>query len=382
MQSVKAVYVHIPFCIKKCNYCDFLSFSHGTSTADTMERYIDALTREMTLAQAKYQTQAKTIFIGGGTPSCLPEHLLEKLLLAVQQNFVTDELQEYTMELNPGTITREKLQLLRRYGVNRLSIGVQSDTETQLQLLGRIHTFEQAKEAVQLAREMGFDNINLDFMYGIPGQTTEDWQRTLMQAIALEPQHLSLYQLKIEEGTVLHRWLEEGKIEEFDDETALSMYRTAQETLGRTGYRQYEISNYAKAGYESVHNQVYWRTDAYLGVGLGACSWIRPNRWNNQFDMSEYLQRVAEGVLPGQEAECLTEQEQMEETVFMALRMNAGLSKGLFATRFGCNVADKFADAIQRCKQNDWLVEDDNAYRLTETGRVLGNLVFMEFIEA
>ncbi len=382
MKPIEAIYIHIPFCIKKCNYCDFLSFSHSTNTADTMTQYVDALTKEMTLAQEQYPTKAKTIFMGGGTPSCLPEHLLEKVLIAAEETFVTDALQEYTIELNPGTITREKLQLMKRHGVNRLSIGVQSDTETQLHLLGRIHTFDQAKEAVAMAREVGFDNINLDFMYGIPGQTKEDWQRTLAQAIALEPQHLSLYQLKIEEGTVLYQWLEEGKIDEYDDEAALELYRTAQEMLSRAGYGQYEISNYAKAGYESRHNQVYWRTDDYLAVGLGACSWIRPNRWNNHFHMQDYLRDIAQGKLPAQEAECLTEQEQMEETVFMALRMNTGLSKALFEQRFSCTVETKFAEAIQRCKANDWIAEDETSYRLTEAGRVLGNLVFMEFIDA
>ena len=378
---IEAVYIHIPFCVKKCNYCDFLSFSHGTSTTDAMEQYISALIAEMTLATAQYRVQARTIFIGGGTPSVLPEPLMEILLKAIRQYFVSDCLQEYTVELNPGTITERKLQLMKQYGVNRLSIGVQSDNAEQLQLLGRIHTFAEAQEAVQLARAVGFDNINLDFMYGIPGQTVEAWADTLTNAMALKPQHLSLYQLKIEENTVLNQWLEDGRIEEFDDETALAMYRTAQTLLEREGYHQYEISNYAKAGHESLHNQVYWRTDHYLGLGLGACSWVRPNRWNNHFAMTDYLQSIAQGTLPAQESEHLTVQEQMEETVFMALRMNQGLPKALFQARFGCSVESIFADAIQTCKANGWLTEAEDCYLLTEEGRVLGNLVFMEFIQ-
>ena len=378
---IEAVYIHIPFCVKKCNYCDFLSFSSGTAAAKYMEQYIHALIAEIKLAAEQYCVKAKTIFIGGGTPSILEENLLLTLLQTIQQYFVTEDLLEYTMELNPGTITEAKLQIMKRYGVNRLSIGVQSDHDAQLQLLGRIHTFAQAKEAVDLARSAGFDNINLDFMYGIPGQTVEGWATTLTNAMALKPQHLSLYQLKIEEGTILYQWLEEGRITEFDDETALQMYRIAQTMLEAEGYHQYEISNYAKLGYESKHNQVYWRTEHYLGLGLGACSWIRPNRWNNQFDMNAYLQNVAQGILPAQESETLTLQEQMEETVFMALRMNTGLSKALFEVRFGCSVEKIFAEAIERCKVNAWLVETDDAYLLTEEGRVLGNLVFMEFIE-
>lgn len=378
---IEAVYIHIPFCVRKCSYCDFLSFSGGDKN-DTMVAYVHGLIQEMMLALEQYPVQAKTIFIGGGTPSVLPAPLLQTLLEAVERCFVTDMLQEYTMELNPGTITPEKLQLMRRYGVNRLSIGVQSDTETQLQLLGRIHTFAQAKEAMQMARSAGFSNINLDFMYGIPGQTVEQWSATLKQAMALTPEHLSLYQLKIEEGTLLYQWLEAGRIEEFDDETALVMYRTAQELLAEQGYAQYEISNYAKPGFESLHNQVYWRTEPYLGLGLGACSWIAPRRWNNSFSMEEYLQSIRYNMLPAQETEELTLQEQMEETVFMALRMNKGLSKALFQERFGCTAEAAFSAPIARCKENGWLTEDTHSYMLTEAGRVLGNLVFMEFIDA
>ena len=378
---IEAVYIHIPFCVKKCNYCDFLSFSHGTTTSEVMKQYIQALIVEMQLAAERYTVKAKTIFIGGGTPSVLSEDLLEKLLSAVQQYFVTECLQEYTVELNPGTITSRKLQVMKQYGVSRLSIGVQSDNEAQLCLLGRIHTFEQAKEAVSLARHAGFTNINLDFMYGIPGQTVEAWTATLHNAMALHPEHLSLYQLKIEENTVLYQWLEDGQIEEFDDETALAMYRTAQALLEAEGYHQYEISNYAKDGYASLHNQVYWRTDNYLGIGLGACSWVRPNRWNNYFDMEAYLQAIQNNHLPMQEAECLTLQEQMEETVFMALRMNAGLSKSLFTARFGCSVEEQFAEAVKTCKANGWLAETEDCYMLTEEGRVLGNLVFVEFMQ-
>ena len=378
---IEAVYIHIPFCVKKCNYCDFLSFSHGTNASEVMKQYIQALIVEMQLAAERYTVKAKTIFVGGGTPSVLSEDLLEKLLSAVQQYFVTECLQEYTVELNPGTITSRKLQVMKQYGVSRLSIGVQSDNEAQLCLLGRIHTFEQAKEAVSLARHAGFSNINLDFMYGIPGQTVEAWTAALHNAMALHPEHLSLYQLKIEENTVLYQWLEDGKIEEFDDETALAMYRTAQALLEAEGYHQYEISNYAKDGYASLHNQVYWRTDNYLGIGLGACSWVRPNRWNNYFDMEVYLQAIQNNHLPMQEAECLTLQEQMEETVFMALRMNAGLSKSLFTARFGCSVEEQFAEAVKTCKANGWLAETEYCYMLTEEGRVLGNLVFVEFMQ-
>lgn len=376
-EPINAVYIHIPFCLKKCHYCDFLSFAQP----EQMEQYVSALLAEMQLAVRHYAVQAKTIFIGGGTPSCLPEPLLEQVLQAVQQYFITPALQEYTLEANPGTLSAEKLRLLKQYGVNRLSLGVQSDNAEQLQLLGRIHGFVQAKEAVQLAKKAGFSNLNLDFMYGLPGQTLAQWQQTLTQALAMAPQHLSLYQLKIEEGTRLETWLKQGKISEFDDELALQMYRLAQTMLAEQGYIQYEISNYARQGFASAHNQVYWRTENYLGVGLGACSWVRPLRWNNQFDLAAYTAQIAAGELPQQQPERLTELEQMEETVFMALRMNCGLSKAVFAQRFGKSVETVFASALQRCVEQGWLQETADAYYLTEEGRVLGNLVFLEFIQ-
>jgi oxygen-independent coproporphyrinogen-3 oxidase len=346
-----------------------------------MTGYVDALVKEMEIAAAAYEVKAKTIFIGGGTPSCLEESLLEIVLQAVQKYFGSEALVEYTMEANPGTLSAEKLALMRKYGVNRLSLGVQSDRADHLKMLGRIHSFDEARQAVELARAAGFENINLDFMYGLPGQTAEQWSETLVNAIRLNPQHLSLYQLKIEEGTAMYQWLEDGKISEFDDEQALAMYRIAQHVLAEHGYGQYEISNYAQPGRESLHNQVYWRTENYLGVGLGACSWVRPLRWNNQFEMNDYIGLVQTGQLPGQAPEHLTETEQMEETVFMALRMNQGLSKHLFSERFAKPAEAVFADALRRCMEKGWIKETEDAYCLTEEGRVLGNLVFMEFIQ-
>ena len=376
-KPVEAVYIHIPFCLRKCNYCDFLSFYRP----EEMAGYAEALIKEMEIATEEYEVKAKTIFIGGGTPSSLPKELLEAVLKAVQTFFVSDALVEYTMEANPGTLDEEKLQIMHQYGVNRLSLGVQSDRADHLKMLGRIHTFAEAKQAVEMARTAGFENINLDFMYGLPGQTVEQWRETLTNAMELKPQHLSLYQLKIEEGTAMHQWLEDGKISEFDDETALEMYRIAQTMLAEHGYGQYEISNYALAGRESLHNQVYWRTENYLGVGLGACSWMSPNRWNNSFEMADYSEQIANGQLPAQEPEVLNETEQMEETVFMALRMNDGLSKKVFAERFGQPVEAVFADALKRCTEKGWIEETEEVCKLTEEGRVLGNLVFMEFIE-
>ncbi len=375
-EEIGAVYLHIPFCRSKCAYCDFLSFA----APESMQAYVEALIEELRLAVARYPVRARTIYIGGGTPSVLPAPLFARLLDAVRRELVTPQLAEYTVEANPGTLAADKLAVLRDGGVNRLSLGVQSIDAAQLARLGRIHTFAEAREAVALAREAGFGNLNLDFMYGLPGQSLEDWARALDAAVALAPEHLSVYQLNIEPGTAMAERLARGEIEPFDDETALEMYRMGQRRLREAGYRQYEISNYAKPGYESRHNRTYWRTEPYLGLGLGASSWLRPLRWKNVDNLQRYLSEIAAGRLPQSEPERLSEAEQMEETVFMALRMNEGLDSRLFRRRFGRPVEEVFKAPIERSVERGLLRATEHGYCLTEEGRVLGNLVFAEFI--
>ena len=259
--KAEAIYIHVPFCTQKCRYCDFTSF--GGSSRGLMERYVEALCTEIALVDEQLDAGPRTIFIGGGTPSVLPADLLERLLRAVQR-WVTPRLAEYTVEANPGTLDEEKLALLRRFGVNRLSMGVQSADDGELALLGRTHTFAEAMQGLALARAAGFDNINLDLIYGLPGQTLAAWEKTLRQVLSQRVEHLSLYQLKIEEGTVLAQWLREGRITEFDDEAAWEMYQLAHGQLAARGYQQYEISNYARPVHASLHNQAYWRTDDYI----------------------------------------------------------------------------------------------------------------------
>lgn len=348
---------------------------------EQQDRYIQALKKELGMVASWEKIHPKTIFIGGGTPSLLEDSLLESLLQTVEQYFVTDALEEYTMEINPGTVTSKKLEIMYHYRVNRLSIGVQSDKEEQLQQLGRIHTFAQAEETVYMARKCGFTNINLDFMYGLPNQTVEQWGKTLQHALTLRPQHLSLYQLNIEEGTRFYDWLQQGILKEFDDEVALAMYRLGQSILETHGYKQYEISNYAKPGFASQHNQTYWRTENYFGFGLGACTWMRPLRWNNVTDINTYVSEIAKGKFPRQPAEALTQVEQMEETVFMALRMQEGMAKDVFQQRFGVSVEQIYGEALERCRERQWIQENRKRISLTEEGRALGNLVFLEFMQ-
>ena len=285
-------------------------------------------------------------------------------------------VEEFTVEANPGTVDREKLAVLGGGGVNRLSFGVQSFDDGLLQTLGRIHT----AQAVQLAREAGFTNVNLDLMYGLPGQSEAQWRDTIAQAIALEPQHLSLYQLIPEEGTAIVRRMDAGLLPSVDEDGAARWFAAQRAWLADAGYAQYEISNYARAGFASQHNQLYWRLDDYLGLGLGATSWERPVRRTNTADFGAYCRALASGALPPAKEERLTRAEQMSESVFMALRMNAGLSLAAFRALYGEDVADVFPDAVAEGRERGWLVLEDGQLRLTDAGRSLGNWVFELFI--
>lgn len=373
-----AVYVHVPFCGQKCRYCDFVSF--GGISEGLQERYVGALCQEIVLVSRCLGWRPETIFVGGGTPTVLSLAALEQLLAALSRCFVTEALAEYTVEANPGTLTAEKLALLRRYGVNRLSMGVQSAHQAELALLGRTHTFQEAQEGVKMARAAGFNNISVDLIYGLPGQTVNDWRETLQAVLALDTEHVSLYQLKIEEGTVFGQWLETGRIAEFDDEIALEMYELGRTLLEARGYQQYEISNYARPSYASLHNQVYWLTEDYYGLGLAAHSFLRPSRFFNPTVIKDYLAQLEAGSLPQQEQETLTKREAMEETIFMGLRMNAGVELSAFQRRYGEDARQVFAEAIAKCQRNGWLEIAGDHLRLTDQGRVLGNLVFVEFV--
>lgn len=372
------IYIHIPFCEQKCRYCDFLSFP-GDHMKEK-ERYVDALCEEMRLRiQGKWRTP-QTIFIGGGTPTALSAAQLAQLLQVLADCVHMDTVEEFTVEANPGTVDAEKLAALRAGGVNRLSFGVQSFDDMLLRRIGRIHTAQDAVEAVAWARQAGFDNINLDLMYGLPGQTATQWQETIDRALALAPSHLSLYQLIVEEGTAIARQLAEGALPPIDEDGAAEWFVRQRDWLAASGYAQYEVSNYAQPGYASKHNQLYWRLDDYLGLGLGATSWIRPMRCVNTSDLQAYCAALESGVLPPSESETLTRDEQMSESVFMALRMNEGLSRARFHSLYGVDVVEVFPDAVREGCSCSWLTLDEASLKLTDAGRLVGNWVFELFI--
>ena len=376
------LYVHIPFCVRKCQYCDFLS---APADDRTKERYVQALCKEIKDYQAfTKEYYLETIYFGGGTPSVLDVKLLEQILNTIKQSFTVDmEKAEVTVEVNPATVTKEKLEAYRKFGVNRLSIGVQSALEQELQLLGRLHTFEQAKECVQWAREVGFTNLSVDVMSALPNQTLEDYKETLEQLIALEPEHISSYSLIIEEKTPFYELYGEGKEKESelpDEETDRAMYAYTKERLQEVGYERYEISNYAKKGLESRHNSSYWTGQEYLGVGLGASSLFTNARYHNETNLTAYMEDIEAGRDVRREIERLVETEQMEEFMILGLRRMCGVSREEFKNRFGKPMEIVYGSALKKLQKQGLITIEEDIVALTELGIDVSNQVFVEFV--
>lgn len=372
---MEAVYIHIPFCEKRCHYCDF------TTSAQVVEEekgaYLKALEEEISFrlkASPKFKNP-DTIFIGGGTPTSLSSNLLKDLLSLVEKYFKVEGVLEYTIEANPNTLDGEKIALLKTHGVTRVSLGVQSFDDERLKYLGRLHTSSTVEKVVQALRGAGFKRINLDLMYGLPHTTLTDWQKEIQSALALDIDHLSLYQLKIEEGTPFATWQERGDFLPFSDEVAREMLDWHTTYLAQAGYHAYELSNFAKAGQASLHNQCYWQLHDYLGLGLGATGFIRPRRYENTTDRTAYLRGEWEA-----SSETLSQREQMSETVFMGLRQTKGLSCKRFFKLYGQSFTAVYQEVLENLVKKG-LLEIDQAYcRLTKEGRALGNEVFMNFI--
>lgn len=375
---MRGLYIHIPFCEQKCAYCDFLSFPGYQEK--NKARYIEALCKEMRLRLTDVWQMPDTIFIGGGTPTALSAAQLKMLLDTLEQCVDLSVVKEFTVEANPGTVDDEKLSVLLAGGVNRLSFGVQSFDDVLLKRIGRIHTANEAEKAFCLARRAGFRNINLDLMYGLPGQTEVQWRHTVERAISLEPEHLSLYQLIPEPSTLLVRQMEAGVVPPVDEDGAAEWFEMQRDWLKVAGYHQYEISNYAREGYDSKHNQLYWNLDNYLGLGLGATGWMRPVRRSNTSSFQDYLSALEAGCCPSVDEEQLARDEQMSESVFMALRMNRGLGRARFQSLYGVDVAAVFNEAICEGIDKGWLVLDKETLYLTNDGRRMGNWVFELFL--
>lgn len=367
------LYIHIPFCVKKCAYCDFLS---GPADEETMEYYVRALIREIeSIESMKEMYRVVTVFVGGGTPSVLGGEQIERIFAALREKFAMESVREVTIEANPGTVTREKLKAYRSAGINRISFGLQSANNGELKQLGRIHTYEEFLESYMLAREEGFDNINIDLISAIPNQTVESWKSTVDRILKLQPEHISAYSLIVEEGTPFEKMYGEdgNRKEELPSEEEESLiYQKTKKWLQEAGYERYEISNYAKKGYACRHNLGYWERKEYLGLGLGASSLIGNVRFQNTEEMKTYLKYSDDVRKRKQNEEVLTKEEELEEIIFLGLRKKDGISKK--EVDFFCG------EQIEKMICQGFLEEKDGNIRLTERGIDISNYVFAEIL--
>ena len=379
------LYIHIPFCVKKCDYCDFLSFS---ADEQTQRSYVAALQKELVFYGAKYKgRRITTIFIGGGTPSWLREESMQAVMEAVYKNFTVDRDAEITIECNPGTVTEHKFEVYRKIGINRLSIGLQSAHNDELKILGRIHTYEQFLKTYDMARKHGFTNINIDLMSSLPGQTPEIFCDSLHRVLQLKPEHISAYSLIIEKGTPFYDLYkfdavrQEAGMQTESLPTEEEEYQTTKMTqhiLKEAGYHWYEVSNFAKPGYECRHNIGYWKRVDYLGVGLGASSLIDNVRYSNMRDLYTYLSVPADSL--HETAAQITRNEQMEEFMFLGLRMRDGFYRDEFTQAFGIPIEAVYGDALNHLQQEELLLKREGRIYLTDKGMDLNNYVVAQFM--
>jgi oxygen-independent coproporphyrinogen III oxidase len=343
LAPARALYVHVPFCLRKCRYCDFYSRSYDPLAA---EAYVEAARLELRLGEPHLRTPLASVYIGGGTPTALALPLLERLLSAVRP--LTDRQTEFTVEANPGTLSAPVAASLAELGVNRVSLGVQSFQAAELRMLGRIHTAQEAADALRVLRSAGIENLGLDLIYGIPGQTLTSWRESLGAAAGLQPEHLSVYGLSFEERTPLHEELQRGQVRAMDEETQRECYFEAIEWFQRSGLEHYEISNFARPGRRSRHNLTYWRNQTYLGIGPAAASYVQGTRRTNAPDLEAYVLALR----AGQAAPCIEEQLPlpmvMAETLMLGLRLREGVDRREFAARFGQDPLAAFPASLGR----------------------------------
>ena len=417
MREELELYIHIPFCMKKCQYCDFLSFQ---ADEHTQHEYAEALLREIAYYGARCQDYTVTsIYIGGGTPSWLDAELTLRIMDAVRCSFLLAQDAEISIECNPGMVTDGKFAAYRRAGINRISIGLQSADKEELRLLGRIHTYEQFLKTYELARRNGFTNINIDLMNSLPGQTAESFSHTLRQVIRLKPEHISVYSLIIEEGTPFHAlYQEDAERQRAGEQTAAlpteeEVLRTTsltEQMLADAGYEQYEVSNFARAGYACRHNIGYWQRVNYLGLGIGAASLMENIRYTNVSDLYIYLERTAhikeelrkaaadgdrdsadrplrggsEQDIPAtnlhETAERLSRRAQMEEFMFLGLRMTGGVSRERFAQNFGVEIEAVYQEVMQSLQREGLLEKHAGQIYLTKRGQEVSNYVLAQFL--
>lgn len=372
------LYIHVPFCAQKCYYCDFNSYKINSNQK---KEYLINIEREMKFYKEEFKDKCfDTVFFGGGTPSILTVDELQELVNNINENFNIKKDAEITIECNPGTINREKLEAMKKMGINRLSIGLQATQNYHLKSIGRIHTYEEFEKNYYDALDIGFENINIDLMYALPNQKTQEWKDTLDKIIKLNPSHISAYSLILEEGTKLYDMYQNKEFELLDEDTDINMYNYTIDTLKRHGYNQYEISNYSKEDLECKHNIIYWKCDKYLGLGPGASGFIGDTRYSNIEDICEYNKCIMQNIRPVSEEIELTKKDKIEEFIFMGLRMNEGINVDIFKERFDTDFYDIYQEVMDKLIKRELVRFDGKNISLTQKGREISNSVFIEFL--
>ncbi len=372
------IYIHIPFCETRCHYCNFAT---GGYESELARRYVAALREEIQRADVTPGMQAvDSIYFGGGTPTTLTTEQLGGIIELCKTKFVVSPDTEITSEANPGTISQEFLEGLRATGINRLSFGVQSFDDGELQMIGRLHSAEEARQAVRFARVAGFENVSIDLIAGLPEQRLETWRRNLQEAFALEPDHLSVYLLELyKDAPLLHR-INRGELRAIDDELTVEMYFALKDEADAHGFTHYEISNWAKLGFESRHNLKYWTGAPYWAFGVSAAGYDGAQRWSNTRNIHEYLTRIEAGESPVAETETLDADDLQSENLFLRLRLKEGVNLRDHEHRFGVRVTERYADELARLSEAGLIELDNDTLKISRAGTVLANEVFAAFV--
>lgn len=373
------IYIHIPFCKQKCFYCDFCSFANKN---EMQEKYVEAVINEIKNITHKEKYTVTTIYFGGGTPSILNPEYIKNILQEIESSFKILDDAEITIEINPGTVNEEKLKKYKEYGINRLSIGLQSANDKILKKIGRIHDYKQFEETFFYARKCGFKNINVDLMIGLPTQTIEDVKQTLEKIIQKNPEHISVYSLIIEEGTIIEKLINENKLQLPDEETERIMYWTVVNELKENGYNQYEISNFSKKTHESKHNTNCWKQKQYIGLGTSAHSYLNKKRYSNTNNIEEYIKNIQENNISKNITihEEQTEESTMNEYMLLGLRMIQGININEFKQKFKTDPTIKYKKILEKLQKENLIQITKTSIKLTKQGIDFGNIVWEEFI--
>ncbi len=372
------MYIHIPFCKAKCHYCDFTSFSGEDKIID---RYIENMIKELNIYKNNIKNfRIKTIFIGGGTPSHIDVKYIEKILKFIRENFNTENLQEVSIETNPGTINFEKAKRYKDAGIDRISMGVQTLNNSHLKNIGRIHSENEVYESLEILKRVGFTNINLDFIFGLPDESIEDVEENLRKIEKLKVSHISYYGLILEEGTPLYDLEKNGKLNLVSDIEEREMYYLIKRKLKAMGYHHYEISNFAIKDHECKHNILYWEIEEYIGIGLSSHSFLDGRRYWNRDKFTSYFSDIEKEILPIQSGEDIKLETEISEFTIMGLRLIKGIDKELFKNRFHRDIYYYYKENIKKHIDNKLLVEDDSHIKLTDRGMDLSNQVEVDFL--